>query len=220
MSQPAWKRSARMLAAKTGSPPSAVAKPSAAFGAMSWTISSIAVPSSSLLTPSWPGSTSTSGSSPAACEALSDGMPVDSTQTFVPTPVTWRRVRAMPAACAASPSETTACAIQPLATPTCRTPFTAATSSTAPSGTRARTLRAPCETTCAPAPASRLSRSGPAFATSTSTTVVPRPLTGAPRTARGIRVAPACRRSVITSRLSSLRSAVDSERLTFCSAAI
>jgi hypothetical protein len=33
-------------------------------------------------------------------------------------------------------------------------------------------------------------------------------------------VAPARRRSVMTSRLSSLRSAGDSERLTFCSAAI
>ena len=146
-------------------------------------------------------------------------MPSDSTQTLVPTPVTLLSPRARSAACATSPSDTTSWVIRPPATATCRTPCHDATAFTAPSGTRARTVRPEADTIRAPRASSRLRRSGPDLVTRTSTSAVSLD-TGAPRAARGIRVAPARRRSVTTSRLSSLRSAGDSDVLTFCSAAI
>ena len=136
-SQPASKRSARMLSAKLASLVNAVANPSSAFGARSWMISSIAVPSSP--PPASPGSTSTSGSSPATWDVASESTPSDSTQTFTPVPVTLVRARAASAACASSPSETIALASAPTATSTRRTSRHDATRSSADSGTRART---------------------------------------------------------------------------------
>ena len=105
-SQPAVKRRARMFSANEASLVNAVANPSSAPGARSWRISSIAVPSSP--SPSWPVSTSTSGSSPAASEAASESTPSESAHNLTPVPVTRRVARAASAACALSPSETTA----------------------------------------------------------------------------------------------------------------
>jgi hypothetical protein len=119
-----------------------------------------------------------------------------------------------------SPSETISCVILSVATSTRRTPLHEATVSSADSGTRACTARPEAETIRAPSRSRRLSRSGPALPARMSTSAVPARDTRAPGTARGIRVAPARRRSVTTSRLSSLRSAGDSDVLTCCSAAI
>ena len=95
-----------MLSANASWLGSTVAKPRSAPGAMSCTISSIAVPSSPR--PAWPGRTSTSaGRSPVACDTSSESTPSDITHTFTPAPVTEVSVRAVSAACAASPSETT-----------------------------------------------------------------------------------------------------------------
>ena len=86
MSAPAA-RSARMLSAKLSALVNAVANASCALGARSWTISSIAVPSSP--EPAWPGSTSVSGGrSPDAIEAASESTPSDSTPILTPVPVT------------------------------------------------------------------------------------------------------------------------------------
>ncbi len=105
-SQPRSNRSFLMLSAKLASPLNAVAKPSSALGARSCRISSIAVPSSP--EPAWPGSTSTAGSSPAACDTATELMPSDRAQSFTPTPVTWNEPRAASAACALSLSLTLA----------------------------------------------------------------------------------------------------------------
>jgi hypothetical protein len=93
-----------MFWAKVGSSVSAVAKPSVAPGARSWTISSIADPSSP--EPAWPGSTSTvGGRSPLASRVVRESTPSDSAHTFTPVPSTPKKPRASSAPCVLSPSE-------------------------------------------------------------------------------------------------------------------
>ena len=83
-----------MLLAKLALPPNAVAKYSCAPGAMSWMISSIAVPSSHeavalhwpAAVPLCPGSTVTGPRSPDACAAARLRTPSDSTPILMPVP--------------------------------------------------------------------------------------------------------------------------------------
>ncbi len=116
---------------------SAVAKPRAAPGARSWTISSIAVPSSPL--PACPGSTSTAGRSPEPWMEASESTPSDSTQTFWPAPSTPKKARAAAARCAASPSDvSTLWSSGRRAIAMRRTSFSPASASTSAIGTFAR----------------------------------------------------------------------------------
>ena len=66
----------------------------------------MAVPSSP--SPAMFGSTSTAGSSPAACEAASESTPSLKAHSFVPTPVTFVVSRAVSAAWARTPSDVVA----------------------------------------------------------------------------------------------------------------
>jgi len=102
-SAPAARR-ARMCAAKSSGVSFAVAKTSFAFGAMSWTISSIAVPSSPL-----PLATirTSAGRLPEATEAARLATPSERTPTVTPSPDSLTFDRARSAPCALSPSETT-----------------------------------------------------------------------------------------------------------------
>ena len=77
-------RSVTILAANEAGLVNAVANPSAAFGAISCTICSMAVPSSP--EPACPATTSTVGSWPAPCSTASELTPSESTQILTPVP--------------------------------------------------------------------------------------------------------------------------------------
>ncbi len=83
----------------------AVANMSAAPGARSCTISSMAVPS--VPEPAWPASTVTSeGRSPEAWTAASESTPSERTPTVMPVPSTPRAARSWAVRWATSPAET------------------------------------------------------------------------------------------------------------------
>ena len=109
MSQPAAKRSARMLSAKAGI--AGVGGGEAELGAWRDVVDDLEHRRALVALALLAGSTSTSaGSSPEACEALSESTPSESTQTFTPVPVTLSRSKTVFTPCAATPSETTAAA--------------------------------------------------------------------------------------------------------------
>ena len=92
-----------MLVAIDATPPKPVAKKSDAPGAMSYTISSMAVPSSP--EPAWLGKTvRLAGRSPVAWRAARESTPSDSTHTFAPVPV-WPPACATLALCAVTPCQ-------------------------------------------------------------------------------------------------------------------
>ena len=199
-----------MLAAKPAWLPNTVAKNSCAPGARSWTISSIAVPSSPL--PACPASTVTAGRSPLAWRAARVLTPSESTPICTPAPLTPKVDRAVAAAWVTSPWEVTepvlvraSSAARMWSTSSCRESGVMASR-----GMRART--APAERTAtrtSPSSSSMNARSSGVTRPSISTSVSPASILaavcrfGAPSTG----TSPAARRAEYSSRSSSFCSA-------------